>query len=187
MAKVLIVGAGGVGAVVAHKCAQVPEVFTDITLASRTKSKCDAIAAQISRPIHTAQVDADNEKEMADLIRRTGAEMVINVALPYQDLHIMNACLETGVNYLDTANYEPPDEAKFCYKWQWEYQERFKKAGLMALLMRVQLISAENTFLAPDTYNGLFTMHGSTMMFLFAVPMLEGFAIYLLPLLLLLP
>ena len=134
MAKVLIVGAGGVGAVVAHKCAQVPEVFTDITLASRTKSKCDAIAAQISRPIHTAQVDADNEKEMADLIRRTGAEMVINVALPYQDLHIMNACLETGVNYLDTANYEPPDEAKFCYKWQWEYQERFKKAGLMALL-----------------------------------------------------
>lgn len=134
MAKVLIVGAGGVGAVVAHKCAQVPEVFTDITLASRTKSKCDAIAAQISRPIHTAQVDADNEKEMADLIRTTGAEMVINVALPYQDLHIMNACLETGVNYLDTANYEPPDEAKFCYKWQWEYQERFKKAGLMALL-----------------------------------------------------
>ena len=134
MAKVLIVGAGGVGAVVAHKCAQVPEVFTDITLASRTKSKCDAIASQISRPIHTAQVDADNEKEMADLIRRTGAEMVINVALPYQDLHIMNACLETGVNYLDTANYEPPDEAKFCYKWQWEYQERFKKAGLMALL-----------------------------------------------------
>ena len=134
MAKVLIVGAGGVGAVVAHKCAQVPEVFTDITLASRTKSKCDAIASQISRPIHTAQVDADNEKEMADLIRTTGAEMVINVALPYQDLHIMNACLETGVNYLDTANYEPPDEAKFCYKWQWEYQERFKKAGLMALL-----------------------------------------------------
>ncbi|MGD9874828.1 MAG: saccharopine dehydrogenase family protein [Kiritimatiellia bacterium] len=134
MAKVLIVGAGGVGAVVAHKCAQVPEVFTDITLASRTKSKCDAIAAQISRPIHTAQVDADNEKEMADLIRKTGAKMVINVALPYQDLHIMNACLETGVNYLDTANYEPPDEAKFCYKWQWEYQERFKKAGLMALL-----------------------------------------------------
>ena len=134
MAKVLIVGAGGVGAVVAHKCAQVPEVFTDITLASRTKSKCDAIAAQISRPIHTAQVDADNEKEMADMIRTTGAEMVINVALPYQDLHIMNACLETGVNYLDTANYEPPDEAKFCYKWQWEYQERFKKAGLMALL-----------------------------------------------------
>ena len=134
MAKVLIVGAGGVGAVVAHKCAQVPEVFTDITLASRTKSKCDAIGAQISRPIHTAQVDADNEKEMADLIRTTGAEMVINVALPYQDLHIMNACLETGVNYLDTANYEPPDEAKFCYKWQWEYQERFKKAGLMALL-----------------------------------------------------
>jgi len=134
MAKVLIVGAGGVGAVVAHKCAQVPEVFTDITLASRTKSKCDAIAAQISRPIHTAQVDADNEKEMADLIRKTGAKMVINVALPYQDLHIMNACLETGVNYLDTANYEPPDEAKFCYKWQWDYQERFKKAGLMALL-----------------------------------------------------
>lgn len=134
MAKVLIIGAGGVGAVVAHKCAQVPEVFTDITLASRTKSKCDAIAAQISRPIHTAQVDADNEKKMADLIRKTKAEMVINVALPYQDLHIMNACLETGVNYLDTANYEPPDEAKFCYKWQWEYQERFKKAGLMALL-----------------------------------------------------
>ena len=134
MKKVLIVGAGGVGQVVTHKCAQVPEVFGSIMLASRTKSKCDAIAAQLSRPIETAAVDADNVPEMVQLIKAYKPDLVINVALPYQDLPIMDACLETGVDYLDTANYEPRDEAKFEYKWQWAYQDRFKEKGLMALL-----------------------------------------------------
>ncbi|WP_444929394.1 saccharopine dehydrogenase family protein [Microbulbifer sp. SSSA002] len=134
MANVLIIGAGGVGQVVAHKCAQVPEVFENITLASRTKSKCDKIAAMLPRKIDTAEVDADNVPELVKLIEKVKPDMVINVALPYQDLHIMDACLETGVHYLDTANYEPPEEAKFEYKWQWAYQEKFEKAGLMALL-----------------------------------------------------
>jgi saccharopine dehydrogenase (NAD+, L-lysine-forming) len=138
MAKVLIIGAGGVGQVVAHKCAQVSEVFTDITLASRTEAKCKKIAQQIlekqGKTIKTAQVDADNVPELVALIRKVQPELVINVALPYQDLTIMDACLETGVPYLDTANYEPLDTAKFEYKWQWAYQEKFQKAGLMALL-----------------------------------------------------
>ena len=134
MSRVLIAGAGGVSQVVVHKCCQIPEVFTDILLASRTLGKCDRIAAQLSRPIQTAKVDADNVPELAALIKGFKPELVINVALPYQDLHIMDACLETGVNYLDTANYEPPDEARFCYKWQWDYHERFKTRGLMALL-----------------------------------------------------
>ncbi|HPO12957.1 MAG TPA: saccharopine dehydrogenase family protein [Candidatus Hydrogenedentes bacterium] len=134
MSKVLIIGAGGVGGVVAHKCAQVPEVFTEICLASRTKARCDRIAAQVPRPITTAQVDADNVDELAALIDCVEPELVINVALPYQDLSIMEACLKAGVHYLDTANYEPPDVAKFEYKWQWAYQERFQKAGLMAVL-----------------------------------------------------
>lgn len=138
MSKVLIIGAGGVGQVVVHKCAQVSEVFTDIMLASRTKSKCDKIAAQIKarygRTISTAQLDADNPKNTIKLIKKFKPALVINVALPYQDLAIMDACLVTGVNYLDTANYEPKDVAKFEYKWQWAYQERFKAAGIMALL-----------------------------------------------------
>ncbi|MFD1217048.1 saccharopine dehydrogenase family protein [Microbulbifer celer] len=134
MANVLIVGAGGVGQVVAHKCAQVEEVFENITLASRTKSKCDKIADMLPRKINTAEVDADNVSEMVALIEKVKPDMVINVALPYQDLHIMDACLETGVHYLDTANYEPPEEAKFEYSWQWAYQDKFEKAGLMALL-----------------------------------------------------
>ncbi len=134
MARILMIGAGGVGGVVAHKLAQLPEVFTHIMLASRTRSKCDALAAQLPRPVETAQVDADNVPELAALIRRFKPDMVLNVALPYQDLHIMDACLETGVHYLDTANYEPLDTAKFEYKWQWAYDERFRKAGLMALL-----------------------------------------------------
>jgi saccharopine dehydrogenase (NAD+, L-lysine forming) len=138
MAKVLIIGAGGVGQVVAHKCAQLPEVFTEITLASRTLEKCDRIAAGVLEKqgikINTAQVDADNVPALVALIQQVQPVMVINVALPYQDLTIMDACLETGVHYLDTANYEPLDTAKFEYKWQWAYQERFQKAGLMALL-----------------------------------------------------
>lgn len=138
MAKVLIIGAGGVGQVVAHKCALLPAVFSEITLASRTESKCLKIAQQISEThgcsIQTAQVDADNVPELVALIRKFQPQLVINVALPYQDLHIMDACLEAGVNYLDTANYEPLDNAKFEYKWQWAYREKFAKAGLMALL-----------------------------------------------------
>ncbi len=134
MSKIMIIGAGGVGGVVAHKCAQLPEVFTEIVLASRTESKCKAIAAQLSRPIRTAQVDADNVAELAALLKKEQPELVINVALPYQDLTIMDACLEAGVNYLDTANYEPKDTAKFEYSWQWAYQDRFKQAGLTALL-----------------------------------------------------
>ncbi|MFO0747095.1 MAG: saccharopine dehydrogenase family protein [Myxococcota bacterium] len=134
MARVLIIGAGGVGGVVAHKCAQVPEVFEEICLASRTKSKCDAIAAQINRPIQTAGVDAEDMSQMKRLIHEFAPELIINVALPYQDLAIMDACLETGVHYLDTANYEPKDVAKFEYSWQWAYRERFEKAGLTAIL-----------------------------------------------------
>ena len=138
MNKVLIIGAGGVGSVVAHKCAMVPEVFGEITLASRTLSKCDAIAAEVKtrtgRVIATAKVDADNAEETAALIRKTGAKLLINVALPYQDLNLMDACLLAGCDYMDTANYEPLDVAKFEYSWQWDYQERFQKAGLSALL-----------------------------------------------------
>lgn len=138
MSKVLIIGAGGVGHVVAHKCAQVPEVFGEIMLASRTKSKCDAIALSVKertgRTIQTAALDADNVAETVALIKKFQPKLVLNVALPYQDLALMDACLETGVDYLDTANYEPLDEAKFEYSWQWAYQERFKDKGLMALL-----------------------------------------------------
>ncbi len=134
MGKVLIIGAGGVSGVVVHKCAQHPEVFGEIVLASRTRSKCDAIAAQLKRPIKTAQVDADNVPELVALIKKEKPDIVLNVALPYQDLHVMDACLETGVNYLDTANYESEDTANFEYSWQWAYHDRFKKAGIMALL-----------------------------------------------------
>ena len=134
MSKVIIIGAGGVGAVVAHKCAQLPTVFTDILLASRTEAKCKAIAAQIERPIRTAQVDADNVAELTALLQREQPELVINVALPYQDLSIMDACLAAGVHYLDTANNEPPDTARFEYHWQWAYQDRFRDAGLTAIL-----------------------------------------------------
>ncbi len=138
MAKVLIIGAGGVGGVVAHKCAQVPEVFEDIVLASRTQSKCEAIAADVNRrlgrEIRTAQVDADDVAQLIALIRKENPTLVMNLALPYQDISIMDACLETRVDYLDTANYEPPDEAKFEYKWQWAYQDRYAGARLMALL-----------------------------------------------------
>lgn len=134
MGKVMIIGAGGVGQVVVHKCAQMPEVFEEIMLASRTKSKCDAIAAGIDRDILTAAVDADNTDELTLLIESFKPDLIINVALPYQDLSIMDACLRTGVNYLDTANYEPKETAKFEYSWQWAYRQRFEQAGLTALL-----------------------------------------------------
>jgi saccharopine dehydrogenase (NAD+, L-lysine-forming) len=138
MGKVLIIGAGGVGTVVVNKVAQNTDVFTEIMLASRTKSKCDIIAADIKKrfgvDIKTAQVDADNVPELVTLLNNYKPELLINVALPYQDLTIMDACLEAGVNYLDTANYEPKDEAHFEYSWQWAYRERFEKAGLTAIL-----------------------------------------------------
>lgn len=135
MSKVLIIGAGGVGAVVVNKCAQASDVFTEIMLASRTKSKCDAIAAQIGgNKVQTAQLDADNVSETVALINSFKPDIVINVALPYQDLAIMDACLETKTDYLDTANYEPKDVAKFEYSWQWAYQDKFKNAGITAVL-----------------------------------------------------
>ena len=138
MARVLIIGAGGVSSVVVHKCAQANDVFTEIHLASRTKAKCDAIAESVKKrygvTVHTASVDADNVSELVALINKVKPVMVINVALPYQDLTIMDACLECNVHYLDTANYEPIDLAKFEYKWQWAYQDKFKEKGLMALL-----------------------------------------------------
>lgn len=139
MSKVLIIGAGGVGRVVVYKCAQQPEVFSEILVASRTQSKCDVIVNDVKRDtghqhISTAAVDAENVPELVALIKSFQPKMVIHVALPYQDLTIMEACLQTGVHYLDTANYEPKDEAKFEYSWQWAYQERFKAAGLTAIL-----------------------------------------------------
>ena len=135
MGKVLIIGAGGVGTVVAHKIAQNPDVFTEIVLASRTQSKCDAIADAIGgNRIVTDRVDADKVEDLVALFRKHKPDIVVNVALPYQDLTIMDACLHCGVNYLDTANYEPLDEAKYEYKWQWAYRERFEQAGLTAIL-----------------------------------------------------
>lgn len=134
MSRVLIIGAGGVGSVVTHKCAQLPEVFSDICLASRTVARCEQIARDIARPIRTEALDADKVQDTVKLIRDFRPDIVINVALPYQDLAIMDACLETGTDYLDTANYEPPDVAKFEYKWQWAYRERFADRGIMALL-----------------------------------------------------
>ena len=137
--RIVIIGAGGVGRVVASKCAQRRDIFNDITFASRTKTKCDAIVSDIyakglKEPISTAAVNADNVSELVALFKDVKPNLVIHVALPYQNLTIMEACLEAGVHYLDTANYEHPDTAKFCYGPQWEYHKRFEKSGLMALL-----------------------------------------------------
>lgn len=138
MAKVLVIGAGGVGSVAVHKMAMNSDIFTGIALASRTKSKCDAIAASVKErtgvTIDTFQIDADDVAATTALINEVKPVLVVNLALPYQDLNIMDACLAAGVNYMDTANYEPIDEAKFEYSWQWAYQDKFKEAGLMALL-----------------------------------------------------
>lgn len=135
MGRVLIIGAGGVGTVVAVKMAAQPEIFKDIMLASRTLEKCDAIARRIGgNRIKTARVDADNVPELVALIKSFKPDIVVNVALPYQDLHIMDACLETGVAYLDTANYEPSEEAKYEYSWQWAYKDRYREAGITAIL-----------------------------------------------------
>ena len=142
MSKVMIIGCGGVASVAVHKCCQNSGVFTELMIASRTKSKCDALKAQLEGKtdtvITTAQVDADKVEELEALIRSYKPDAVLNVALPYQDLTIMDACLETKTDYLDTANYEPEDTAKFEYKWQWAYQQKFKdrfeKAGITAVL-----------------------------------------------------
>ena len=157
MARVLIIGCGGVAGVAIHKCCQNSDVFTEICIASRTVSKCEAVKAQLEgktkTKITTAQVDADNTEEVIALIQKVKPDLVMNIALPYQDLTIMDACLACGVNYMDTANYEPEDtddpqwraiyekrckeegfSAYFDYSWQWAYQEKFKEAGLTALL-----------------------------------------------------
>ncbi|EOB1665005.1 saccharopine dehydrogenase family protein [Campylobacter upsaliensis] len=138
MANLLIIGAGGVSRVASVKCAMNSDVFTKITLASRTKSKCDAIASfikdRLGVGVETAEVDADNVEAVVALIQKTGAEILLNLALPYQDLSLMDACLKTGIHYIDTANYEHPDLAKFEYKEQWAKDESFKKAGILGLL-----------------------------------------------------
>ena len=157
MSRVLIIGCGGVASVAIQKCCQVSEVFTEICIASRTKSKCDELAKKLegktSTKITTAQVDADDVNQLVELIKGYQPELVMNIALPYQDLTIMDACLICGVNYMDTANYEPEDinepkwreiyekrckeegfSAYFDYSWQWAYKEKFEKAGLTALL-----------------------------------------------------
>ncbi len=138
MSKILVIGAGGVSSVCVHKMCMNADIFPEVHLASRTKSKCDAIAASVKtrtgQTVPTYEIDAEETPALVNLIRKTGATLVVNLALPYQDLLIMDACLEAGVHYLDTANYEPKDEAKFEYHWQWAYHDRFKDAGLMALL-----------------------------------------------------
>ena len=137
MGKALIIGCGGVASVAIHKCCQNSEVFSEICIASRTKSKCDELAKKLAggkTRITTAQVDADHTDELIALIQREKPDVVLNLALPYQDLTIMDACLATKTHYVDTANYEPLDTAKFEYKWQWAYREKFKEAGITALL-----------------------------------------------------
>ena len=138
MGKVLIIGCGGVASVAIHKCCQNSDVFEEICIASRTKSKCDALKEKLEpttkTKITTAQVDANNVEELIALIEKEKPQVVLNLALPYQDLTIMDACLATKTHYVDTANYEPEDTAKFEYSWQWAYRERFEKAGITALL-----------------------------------------------------
>lgn len=145
MGKVMIIGAGGVASVAAHKCMQNSKVFSEICLASRTVSKCEKLKTAIETyaeknnfdlraKVTTAQVDADDRENLIALIQKEKPDVVLHLALPYQDLTIMEACLATGTHYVDTANYEPPDTAHFEYKWQWEFKERFEKAGLTAIL-----------------------------------------------------
>ena len=157
MSKLLIIGCGGVASVAIHKCCQNSDVFTEIMIASRTVSKCDALKEKLQPTtktvISTAKVDADNVDELVALINDYKPEAVLNLALPYQDLTIMDACLKTGVHYIDTANYEAEDTedpewraiyeercerlgftAYFDYSWQWAYEDKFKDAGLTALL-----------------------------------------------------
>ena len=144
MGKALIIGCGGVASVAIHKCCQNSEVFEEIMIASRTKSKCDALKAKLDggkTKIHTAQLDADKVDEIVALINQFKPDVVLNLALPYQDLTIMDACLATKTHYVDTANYEPLDTAKFEYKWQWEYRERFEKAGITHCLAAALILA----------------------------------------------
>ena len=157
MSKVLVIGCGGVASVAIHKCCQVSEVFTELCIASRTKEKCDRLAAELApktaTKLTTAQVDADDVEQVVALIKSYQPDLVMNIALPYQDLTIMEACLRCGVNYMDTANYEPENlgdpewravyekrckeagfSAYFDYSWQWAFREKFEAAGLTALL-----------------------------------------------------
>ena len=165
MSRVLVIGAGGVGSVAVHKMAMNQDIFSHITLASRRRSKCDAIAASVKQrtgvTIDTAELDADDIAATTALIKAVNPGLVVNLALPYQDLAIMEACLAAGVNYLDTANYEPRDEAKFEYSWQWAYQERFKAAGLMALLgcgFDPGVTSVFTTYVAKHLLDGIETL-----------------------------
>jgi saccharopine dehydrogenase (NAD+, L-lysine forming) len=137
MGKALVIGAGGVASVAIHKMVQNSDVFEEICIASRTKAKCDALKEKLDggkTKITTAQVDANNVDELITLIKQVKPDIVVNLALPYQDLAIMDACLATKTHYLDTANYEPEDTAKFEYSWQWAYRERFEEAGITGLL-----------------------------------------------------
>ena len=137
MGKALVIGCGGVASVAIHKCCQNSDVFEELCIASRTKSKCDALKEKLSggkTKITTARVDADSTDQLIALIEKEKPDVVMNLALPYQDLTIMDACLATKTDYMDTANYEPEDTAKFEYKWQWAYRERYEKAGITALL-----------------------------------------------------
>ena len=138
MGRAMIIGCGGVASVAIHKCCQNSDVFEEILIASRTKSKCDALKeklqGQTKTKIETAEIDADDVPALTKLIRDYQPGVVLNLAPPYQDLHIMDACLAAGVSYVDTANYEPEDTAHFEYSWQWAYRERFEKAGLTAVL-----------------------------------------------------
>ena len=138
MGKALIIGCGGVASVAIAKCCQNSEVFTEIMIASRTLSKCDALKEKLQPTtktiIHTRQVDADKVPELVAIMEEFKPDVCLNLALPYQDLTIMDACLATKTPYVDTANYEPLDTAKFEYKWQWAYHDRFKEAGITALL-----------------------------------------------------
>ena len=138
MGKALIIGCGGVASVAIHKCCQNSEVFEEICIASRTKSKCDALKEKLEgttkTKITTAQVDANSVEQLVALIQEVKPDVVLNLALPYQDLTIMDACLATKTHYVDTANYEPEDTAKFEYSWQWAYRERFEQAGITAVL-----------------------------------------------------
>lgn len=138
MAKALIIGCGGVATVAIHKCVQNFEVFNEICIASRTKSKCDALKEKLdgktSTKISTAKLDANNVDEIVALIKKFQPDVVMNLALPYQDLTIMEACTQTKVNYLDTANYESEENPQFSYKEQWEFNDKFKAANITGLL-----------------------------------------------------
>ena len=150
MGRVLVIGAGGVSTVAVKKIAMNADVFTDIMVASRTKSKCDKIAANIKNvKVQTAQVDADNVQELVALFNAFKPDLVVNLALPYQDLHIMDACLEYGVSYLDTANYEPLDEAKYQYSWQWAYKDQTSRKPVLPLSWDVVSIRGLPAYIQP--------------------------------------